>query len=567
MDDLLDDDLEDLGKLDEEEEYIDEKDPLGTIVGKRGMRSIMNYIDDSKKKIPMRYNFEYKPDVLEKYGRIFSPSVLPKYSAKIAKICDIIMKSTGIVLIYSQYIDGGVVPLALALEERGFTRYGSADSTRPLFKDPPTVPIESLTMMPKSADSKGPLQQAKYVMITGDKAFSPHNMADIKQVTGQENKNGELVKVILISKAGSEGLDFKNIRQVHILEPWYNMNRIEQIIGRGVRNMSHCGLPFVQRNVEIYMHGTLMSNEEEAADLYVYRLAERKALQIGKVTRVMKEVAVDCLLNIGQTNFTVDKLVTLAANQNVVLTLSTNRKQMKYRIGDRPFTDICDYMESCDFKCTSTADITPAAVIKDTYGLDFLQTNNPRIMERVRQLYRDHTFYRRIQLISAINIVKQYPIEQIFSALTYLIENKNEYLIDKYGRLGNLVNKDMYYLFQPIEITDENASMYERTAPIDYKRKSFMLEYSTNVQTYIPEESKKPKLKMAEREPGQNVENEEKNEVCDNNEETAIVHFIEESALFQNESTRELECYANQILEEQINMGIDEYLYEPTLYI
>jgi hypothetical protein len=62
-------------------------------------------------------------------------------------------------------------------------------------------------------------------------------------------------------------------------------------------------------------------------------------------------------------------------------------------------------------------------------------------------------------------------------------------------------------------------------------------------------------------------ENEEKNEVCDNNEETAIVHFIEESALFQNESTRELECYANQILEEQINMGIDEYLYEPTLYI
>lgn len=53
----------------------------------------------------------------------------------------------------------------------------------------------------------------------------------------------------------------------------------------------------------------------------------------------------------------------------------------------------------------------------------------------------------------------------------------------------------------------------------------------------------------------------------DNNEESEVVHFIEDSALFHNDSTRELEYYANQILEEQINMGIDEYLYEPTLYI
>lgn len=37
-------------------------------------------------------------------------------------------------------------------------------------------------------------------------------------------------------KAGAEGLDFKNGRQIHIMEPWYNINGIEQIIGRGVRN-------------------------------------------------------------------------------------------------------------------------------------------------------------------------------------------------------------------------------------------------------------------------------------------------------------------------------------------
>jgi hypothetical protein len=244
------------------------------------------------------------------------------------------MNSNGIVLIYSQYIDGGVVPIALALEEMGFARFGSAEYTKPLFESPPVEPLDAKTMKPRSQLAEGEkFTQAKYVMITGRKEFSPQNAADVKHVIGSENKNGEYVKVILISKAGSEGLDFKNIRQVHILEPWYNMNRIEQIIGRGVRNMSHCSLPFANRNVEIYLHGTILNDkkDEECADLYVYRLAEKKALQIGRVTRLMKETAVDCLLNIGQTNFTMDKLAALAQNQKIELILSTGNKKIVYR--------------------------------------------------------------------------------------------------------------------------------------------------------------------------------------------------------------------------------------------
>jgi hypothetical protein len=465
-------------------EYLGDSNPLSTVVGKAGLRNIMTHVDDSKKIEPSRHSFAYKPGIIEKYGRIFSKDVLPNYSAKIAKICEIIRQSTGIVLIYSQYIDGGAVPMALALEEMGFTRYGSASYTKPLFLTPPVEPVDSLTMKPKSELPEGrAFRQAKYIMITGDKAFSPQNAADIKQATSLDNKNGELVKVILISKAGSEGLDFKNIRQIHILEPWYNMNRIEQIIGRGVRNLSHCGLPFVERNVEIYMHGTLLG-DEEAADLYVYRLAEKKALQMGKVTRALKEVAVDCLLNIGQTNFTVEKLSALAENKNVMLTLSTGKKQLNYKIGDRPFTDICDYMDSCDFKCSSSS--PGAVVVKDTYGLNFLQGNNPRIMERIRQIFKDQYFYRDIQLISAINITKQYPIEQIYSALSAFVNNKNEILIDRYGRRGTLINKGDVYAFQPVEINDESISIYHRSTPIDLKHSTLNMEIA---KEFKPEEA------------------------------------------------------------------------------
>jgi len=463
------------------DEPVGKRDPMAWMVGKRGLKSVMTHTDDSKKKMPMRYNFAYRPEILEKYGRIFSPEHLPKYSAKIAAICDLIQRSTGIVIIYSQYIDGGLVPMALALEEMGFARFGSADYTRSLLEPSlkPADPLDALTMLNRSKmEDPAKFKQAKYVMITGDKAFSPQNAEEVKYVSSQENKDGSAVKVIMISKAGSEGLDFKNIRQIHMLEPWYNLNRTEQIVGRGVRNLSHCSLPFEQRNVEIYMHATVMKTavEEEAADVYVYRLAKKKAEQIGQITRLMKETAVDCLLNIGQTNFTVDKLNALAANQNIVLELSTDKKTLKYRVGDKPHTDVCDYMANCAFTCKPTATILPSNIVQDTYTDEYVQSNNTRIMQRIRQLYRDKHFFKRTELINAINIVKQYPVEQIYSALTVFIQNKNEYLTDKYGRRGVLVNRGDVYSFQPIEINDPNLSIYERSVPIDYKRETVSFE-------------------------------------------------------------------------------------------
>jgi len=350
-------------------------------------------------------------------------------------------------------------------------------------------------------------------MITGDKAFSSTNAADIKYITNPNNSNGEQVKVVLISKAGAEGLDFKCIRQIHILEPWYNMNRIEQIIGRGVRNLSHCNLPFEERNVEIYLHTTLLDNGEESADLYVYRFAEKKAIQIGRITRLLKEVSVDCILNIGQNNFTVEKIAELAANQNIQINLSS-KKTIDFKIGDKPFTDVCDYMENCSYTCSPNLMITEGDIVKHTYNDSFVESNRSRIIARILQLFREHNVYTRKQLIDSINIVKQYPIEQIFSTLTYLIENKNEYLIDKYGRLGNLTNKDLYYIFQPVEITDENASLYERTVPIDYKRKSIFLEYSNEQQ--LPEEKGpldvEPEDKEIEQVKGENVKRDEEKE-------------------------------------------------------
>jgi hypothetical protein len=442
--------------------------------GSQGIANIMNW-EDIRSPSPIRQNYDYKPAVFKKYGAIFSQEKIGEYSAKIANICQAIRKSQGIVIVYSQYIDGGILPLALALEEMGVSRFSSTPNyNKPLLKKR-REPIDAKTMKPREEGTQE-FNPAKYIMITGDKSISPSNANDIKYATHPDNRHGDQVRVILISKAGSEGLDFKNIRQIHILEPWYNMNRIEQIIGRGVRNLSHCNLPFEERNVEIYLHSTLLTNEnEEAADLYIYRLAEKKALQIGKVTRLLKETAVDCILNLGQTNFTAEKLMALAENQNIQIHISSGQT-ISYRIGDNPFTDICDYMDTCQNTCSPNATIDPDNLNQDTYSYDFVKRNNPIIMNKIIQLFREQVVYKREVLINSLNIVKQYPIEQIYNALTYLIHNKNEFIYDKNGRIGNLVNRGEYYLFQPIEITDENASLYERTAPVEYRRDAILFE-------------------------------------------------------------------------------------------
>ena len=291
------------------------------------------------------------------------------------------------------------------------------------------------------------------------------------------------MKVVLISLAGSEGLDLKYIRQVHILDPWYNMNRIEQIIGRAVRTCSHKDLPFPKRNVELYLYGTLLANQrEEAADLYVYRLAELKAVQIGNVSRTIKEIAVDCILNYQQGNFTVENM-----KQTVTLELASGGT-LEYQIGDKPYSTICDYMKKCSYTCKqapSKAIINEDMDIIDinnaTYGEAFIMQNNDKIIYKIKMFMKDQFFYRKQKLVALLNAQKTYPLMQINAALNQLIEDKTDYITDKYGRLGNLVNIGDLYLFQPLELSNEHIGLLERSMPVEYKHDNISIDLANVV--------------------------------------------------------------------------------------
>tara|TARA_Y100000389_G_scaffold205108_1_gene263291 strand:+ start:13314 stop:16655 length:3342 start_codon:yes stop_codon:yes gene_type:complete len=410
-----------------------------SLVGTKGLEQVVSFTinESTLARSKFVYKNEYRSD------SPFLPTNISKYSAKIANVLESVGNSEGVVLVYSQYIDGGIVPTALALEESGYRR---ATPELGLLQDPP------------------PSNGAKYIVISGDRGLSPNNTGEVQLATNESNKDGAEVKVVLISLAGSEGLDFKFIRQVHVIDPWYNMNRVEQIIGRAVRTCSHRSLPLIERNVMIFLYVSLIPGKAntEAADVYVYRVAEGKAVSIGMVSRVLKEYSTDCLLrsNIGADLQSKEITQRLANGQNLQISL-----------GSEPFSAACDYMEKCQYSCKPISSVTGQEVTLDTFAKSFILANADRLVTRVRQLFRQRYFYTKTRLVAEINANKKYPLVQINAALQRLVTDGNEFLTDQYGRTGRLQNIADLYLFMPLELSGNSISLYDRKTPVQYKRK------------------------------------------------------------------------------------------------
>jgi hypothetical protein len=253
---------------------------------------------------------------------IFGKESIAEYAPKIAAIVDLIDRGEGISFVYSRYVTAGALPIAIALELRGWVRV-LADGT--------PAPLLIQTGAPRATKY--------YILLTSDETLSPNfsGGALLRYATTFKNMdevNGSKVKAIIGSQVASEGLDLKCVRQIHLLDGWYHLNRIEQIEGRGVRFCSHVELPLEKRNCLIYLHAVDVG-KYETADLYAYRLAVRKAQPIGRVSRLMKINAWDCVLNLNAV---------LLKNMGERLLVDALGRRETVELKDEPFTSLCDYI-------------------------------------------------------------------------------------------------------------------------------------------------------------------------------------------------------------------------------
>ena len=91
-------------------------------------------------------------------------------------------------------------------------------------------------------------------------------LSEEERLRAKEEFDSGNSQVLLISKAGNLGLDFKGVQTVICMEPGWNRAVMRQAIGRAVRYRSHTHLPVDKRNVKVF-HLIVQKNEELADEL------------------------------------------------------------------------------------------------------------------------------------------------------------------------------------------------------------------------------------------------------------------------------------------------------------
>ena len=294
-----------------EEEDIDDKEII----------SYQTQIENAMKKLAYNESEPKETNYLLSEG-------LKQYSPKFLKILENIKdpENEGLHLLYSQFRTiEGIGILKLILEANGYAQFKiqkmsenewqileeANDSGKPKF---------ILYTGTESAEEKEILRN---IYISAWELVPPGIVADLRKKSSNEKKNfmGEIIKLMMITSSGAEGINLRNCRFVHIVEPYWNKVRLEQVIGRARRICSHQDLPEELRTVKVFVYisvipkGLLVDKKNEkireiiafdhskkdinvpfTTDQTLFEIAEIKDSINSQILKAIKETSIDCSL-------------------------------------------------------------------------------------------------------------------------------------------------------------------------------------------------------------------------------------------------------------------------------
>jgi hypothetical protein len=257
-----------------------------------------------------------------------SSGALEIYSPKFLQILENLQdpENEGLHLIYSNFRTiEGVGILKLILEANGFAQFKIQKKT--------TGDWEII-------QSEEDMNKPKFFLYTGTETveekeilrniynsqwgFVPGSIVDKLKETAENNYMGEIVKIMMITSSGAEGINLRNTRFVHIVEPYWHMVRLEQVIGRARRICSHEDLPEELRTVKVFLYMTTLSEEQSTndknkeliirdvsridkktpltTDEYLYEIARIKNNINQQLLKAVKESSIDCSLHTAGSN-------------------------------------------------------------------------------------------------------------------------------------------------------------------------------------------------------------------------------------------------------------------------
>ena len=249
----------------------------------------------------------------------FTPDKIKKYSPKFFDILENVSDpvNIGLHLIYSQfYTVEGIGLLKLLLESNGFSQFSIAKKSGNVWEVTNTddKPKFFLYTGNETIEEKEILRN----IYNSQWDFVPESITNELKKMAPNNYLGEIVKIMMITSSGAEGINLKNTRFVHIVEPYWHMVRIDQVIGRARRICSHQALPEELRTVKVFLYLATLSEEQRTnednkeltirdvsklnkkipitTDESLYENAQLKDNINQQILRCVKESAVDCSL-------------------------------------------------------------------------------------------------------------------------------------------------------------------------------------------------------------------------------------------------------------------------------
>lgn len=437
-------------------------------------------------------------------GPILEAKNLKKYSYKYYKVLENLNNSliptSGPVFVYNEWVVGiGLLLFQQILIWNGYEIY---DENRSIEYNAthyyPKTKCVFCGHTQKSSHKGHKFFPAKIILLAGDIEPSRRNKL-VSIINNFQNKDGRIIKVILGSKVVRESVDFKRVREVHILNFQYNVPLIEQIVGRAVRHCSHVGLPKDERNVKIFKYTSSIPGSKDHVNVFkdhvnVFKdlsVEEEKYLEIEnthitmkKIERTLKINAMDCALNKFENVF----------EQEIKETKDCNQK------GKKPCTAICDY-QPCGYHCSwEPKTISGSQLLKkfkqytlkeldtSTYDIGFYQNEVNKIKEQIKTLFLTNMVFIFDEIKKYISL----PLLQdrfIYVALNEMIQDK-EIFINEFGFLGYLIYKGKYYIFQPLNNPNEAMHFTQRFLPT-----RDLQPRNVDIQDFIDSQTKEvPKL-------------------------------------------------------------------------
>jgi hypothetical protein len=203
-------------------------------------------------------------------GSYLTPEELVTYSPKFLHMLqNIITKEhVGLHLVYSQFRTlEGIGILKLILETNGFSQFKIKQSSlgdwtidmKPEEQERPCFALYTGTETPEEKEIIRNIFNSKWKNV-------PKTITDQLSTRFTNNMFGEVIKVLMITASGAEGINLRNVRYVHIAEPYWHPVRTEQIIGRARRICSHIDLPEELRTVDVFLYVMRFSGRQMAVE-------------------------------------------------------------------------------------------------------------------------------------------------------------------------------------------------------------------------------------------------------------------------------------------------------------